>query len=233
MGHTTLKTQRDRGFIGKPCEVISPGVDTETFKPDPAGRAWLNQRFGWDTEPIPVVGYAGRFVEEKGVPVLMSVLDGLDTPWRAIFVGGGPLERRLQDWASRYGDRVKIVTGIDHSAMPQYYNAMDVLCVPSQSTPRWREQFGRVIIEAFACGVPVIGSDSGEIPFVIDEVGRVVGERDVCGWISTLKTLLNDPAERRRRGEFSRDLAVTRHSHPVVAGRYLEFFERILASPSD
>ena len=42
--------------------------------------------------------------------------------------------------------------------MPPYFNAIDILCVPSQTTPRWREQFGRVIIEAFACGYRLLAA---------------------------------------------------------------------------
>ncbi len=62
---------------------------------------------------------------------------------------------------------------------------MDLLVAPSQTMKNWREQFGRMIIEAFACGVPVIGSDSGEIPFVIGDAGRVVAEADVAAWAET------------------------------------------------
>ena len=65
---------------------------------------------------------------------------------------------------------------------------MDVMCAPSQTTPKWREQFGRMLIEAFASGVPVVGSDSGEIPFVIDEAGVLVG---VISMSDVLRKLLD------------------------------------------
>ena len=50
---------------------------------------------------------------------------------------------------------------------------LHALVLPSRTTPRWKEQFGRVLIEAMACGVPPVGSDSGEIPHVIDDAGLV------------------------------------------------------------
>ena len=50
-----------------------------------------------------------------------------------------------------------------------------------------------MLIEAFACGVPVIGSNSGEIPYVIGDAGRVVGEKDVLGWAAAIVDLLNSP----------------------------------------
>ncbi len=115
--------------------------------------------------------------------------------------------------------------------MPGYVNAMDVLAAPSQTTRRWREQFGRMLIEAFAAGVPVVGSDSGEIPYVIADAGLVVPEADEKAWVNTLSNLLDSPA--RRADLAGRGLArATRFSWPVVGRRYVEFFDRLLDGPA-
>ena len=105
---------------------------------------------------------------------------------------------------------------------------MDVLCAPSQTTPRWREQFGRMLIEAFACGVPVIGSDSGEIPFVIGDAGHIVGESDEPGWRRTLSELLESPARRRELAGRGLDRVQQHYAWPVIARQHLDFFEQIL-----
>ena len=76
-----------------------------------------------------------------------------------------------------------------------------MLVAPSQTTPEWKEQFGRMIVEAFATGVPVVGSDSGEIPYVIDDVGLIVPEADVDAWAKAINGLLHSPARRRELGE--------------------------------
>jgi glycosyltransferase involved in cell wall biosynthesis len=65
---------------------------------------------------------------------------------------------------------VRIVK-VAHDEVPAYLNAMDLLCAPSLTTPSWREQLGRMVVEALACGVPVISSDSGELPFVVADAG--------------------------------------------------------------
>ena len=114
-----------------------------------------------------------------------------------MFVGGGPLEGYLRDWGRHFGDRVRVVTGVEHDRVPAHLNAMDVLCAPSQTTARWREVFGRMAIEAFACGVPVIGSDSGEIPRVVADAGVIVREGDVEDLSRAIERFLNDPALRR------------------------------------
>ena len=108
--------------------------------------------------------------------MLIEALERVATPWRALFVGSGPLEPMLSAWSRRHANRVRIVTNARHGDVPAYLNAMDVLCAPSRTTTRWREQFGRMLIEAFASGVAVIGSSSGEIPNVIAGAGVVMPE---------------------------------------------------------
>jgi glycosyltransferase involved in cell wall biosynthesis len=137
------------------------------------------------------------------------------------------MESQLRSWAKSFDDRVRICTDVRHGEVPQYLNAMDVLVAPSQTTPQWREQFGRMLIEAFACGVPVVGSDSGEIPHVIGEAGIVVGERDEITWGHTLRDLLNSPARRKELAE--RGLArAPEYAWPAIARQYLQFFSELL-----
>jgi phosphatidyl-myo-inositol dimannoside synthase len=216
--------------------VIPLGVDVNKFKPDTAARRAIRESLGWADSPgredagPPVVGYLGRFVPEKGILQLTSALDRVRVPWRALFLGGGPLEALLRAWAAAYPGRVQIVSGVPHDRVPAYLNAMDILCAPSQTTPRWREQFGRMLIEAFACGVPVIASDSGEIPFVVGDAGIIVGEGDTEAWSNALEQLLASPTHRRELGCRGLDRAHSRYSWQVVARQHLEFFEEILAA---
>jgi glycosyltransferase involved in cell wall biosynthesis len=162
------------------------------------------------------------------VDLLTSVLDRLPQPWNALLVGSGPLEDALARWAAPHGAHVRIVTGVRHDEVPAYFNAMDVVCVPSRTTPGWREQFGRVLIEAFACGVAVMGSDSGEVPHVIGDAGVVVGEADVAGWQAGLARLLDDAALRREYAERGRARAHANYSWSVVARRHLQFFDELM-----
>jgi hypothetical protein len=96
------------------------------------------------------------------------------------------------------------IASATHTEVPAYLNAMDMLCAPSQTTPHWREQFGRMLVEAMACGVPVLGSDSGEIPFVVSDAGRVLPERNVGAWVKAIEEQLGDAALRRELSERGR-----------------------------
>ena len=190
----------------------------------------VRRSLGWAEPGPPVVGYLGRFSAEKGLHVLTAALDALKTTWRALFVGGGKLEGELRTWAARYPDgRVRVCSDVTHDRVPPYLCAMDVLAAPSQTTRRWKEQFGRMLIEGMACGVAVVGSDSGEIPFVIGDAGEVVAESDVPGWTRTLGVLLENPARREELAVRGRERAETSYAWPVVAGKHLDFFESLLA----
>ncbi len=181
---------------------------------------------GWGAGP-PVVGYLGRFVPEKGLAVLQRALDEVRSPWRALFVGAGPLEASLRKWAERHGDRVRVCNAVAHDQVPAYLNAMDILCAPSQTTPRWKEQFGRMLVEAFASGVAVVGSDSGEIPYVVRDSGLVVGEKDEEGWRQAIADLVENRAKRDELSARGLARANDEFAWQVVARRYLDFFEAI------
>ena len=177
------------------------------------------------------MGYVGRFVEEKGLRHLMKVMDQIQGPgnrWRAIFVGGGPLEQELRDWAGKYGDGVvKILTGVAHDQIPKMLHMLDICVVPSQTMPHWQEQLGRILIEAMASGVPVVASRSGEIPFVLGPGGIILTEDSVEEWVRTLNDLLDQPNLRAKMA--SRGLARVHQKFEwrEVGRQFIDFFESV------
>jgi phosphatidyl-myo-inositol dimannoside synthase len=226
-GSLVAQALSGRPGYDKPMAQIPLGVDVESFRPDPeAGRAVL-QKLGWEPGP-PVVGYLGRFVPGKGLDLLIRALDRLKGDWRAMFVGAGPMESHLRKWAAGHGDRVRLCTDVTHDHVPAYLNAMNVLCAPSQTMPNWKEQFGRMVVEAFAVGLPFIGSDSGEIPIVIKDAGVVVGEKDELGWTKAIADLLGSPERCRELTGRGLQRARDEFAWPIVARKYLDFFETLL-----
>ncbi len=225
-GRTVAQALHDRpGYRDRPARVIPLGVDCAAFRPVPEARRATRAALGWSEPGPPVVGFLGRFVPEKGVGLLRRVLDGLEPgSWRALWVGGGALEGSLRDWAQRHGDRVRVVTGVVHGAVPAYLSAMDLLAAPSQTTPRWKEQLGRMLLEAMATGVPVVASDSGEIPHVVADAGLIVAESDELSWAEALRDLLASPDRRRELSDRGRARAHELYAWPVVARQFLEFF---------
>ena len=142
------------------------------------------------------IGYAGRLVPEKGISDLVDAFLRMTVPAELVLFGDGPLRPGIE----RGSSKIKVVADLTHERMAEAYAAIDLLVLPSHSTPTWEEQFGRVLVEALSCGVPVLGSDSGEIPWVIRTTGggEVFPEGDVAALASLLDDLAVD-ADRRAR----------------------------------
>jgi glycosyltransferase involved in cell wall biosynthesis len=223
--HDTHRGRRE--YDARPSRVIPPGVDTRVFTPDAAGRGRVRAARGWD-DRVPVVGYVGRFVPEKGLATLLSALSSLDRPWRALFVGGGPQEPLLRAFADAHPGRVSLATNVQHDQVAAHINAMDVLCAPSVTTTRWREQFGRMLIEAMACGVPVLASRSGEIPHVVGDAGVLLPEGDAPAWTAALSRVLGDPGHARVLADRGLRRARTEFAWPIIARRHLAFFDELV-----
>jgi glycosyltransferase involved in cell wall biosynthesis len=228
-GRTVHEAQLSRaGYAAIPSRVIPPGVDTERFTPDAIAGGRVRSERGWNDD-TPVVGFLGRFVPEKGLAILTAALRRIEEPWRALFVGGGEGRAEIDALAASYPGRVSVATNVAHDEVPAHLNAMDVLCAPSQTTARWREQFGRMLIEAMACGVPVLASRSGEIPYVVGDAGVLLDEGDVDAWTAALREVIVDPGTRRDLADRGLRKARLEFAWPVVARRHLEFFDELVA----
>jgi glycosyltransferase involved in cell wall biosynthesis len=108
--------------------------------------------------------------------------------------------------------------------VPTALQACDVVLMPSRATPWWKEQFGRVAVEAMLSGCPVVGYRSGALPSVLDDGGMLVDEGDVGALVSALHRLLDDSAERTSIGRRARQSALQRFHPHVLADRMIEFW---------
>jgi glycosyltransferase involved in cell wall biosynthesis len=168
------------------------------------------------------IGFAGRLLEAKGLRDLVAACRRLEFPFRLLVVGDGPLRGELQDTSLGRGT-LDLRTGVRSDTMPELYAQMDVLVLASRTTPTWAEQFGKVLCEALLCGTPVIGSDSGEIPWVIQTSrgGRVFPEGDDAALAAALAAMASDAAGRQQLAERGR-AGVLEHFAPRVAARELD-----------
>lgn len=229
-GQLVFRAMLRRGFPEQAGRVITLAVDTDSFRPlEASEKEQVRRELG---ASAPVVGFIGRLVPAKGIDVLLGAMEKVPGPWMLVLLGSGPLEGQVRSWAASRGwqDRVRVLLA-KHSEVPRYVGAFDVLVAPSQTTRGWAEQFGRMVIEAFACRVPVIASDSGEIPFVVGEAGRVVPEADVDGWTRAIAELLESPRERERLAEAGLQRCHERYSAEAVARQRLAFYRELMDVP--
>ena len=214
-----------RGYTGR--QVPFPnGVDTRLFHQIDVTE--LRDSLG--LADCFVVGYVGRLLHMKGVDTLIDAVARLQgTSYKLLIVGQGDDEPMLRQTAETLGiaDRIVWMDAVPPEEVPAYINCMDALVLPSRTTPTWVEFFGRVLIEAMACGVPVIGSDSGEIPHVIADAGLVFPEEDAAALAACIHQLVHDDA--RRAQLIQRGLTrVENFTWETIAERTYQEYRRLL-----
>ncbi len=219
-----LHVLRQKGFKG-PVRVLPQfGVDPDIFRP-------LSETKKEEGRPF-TIGYAGGLLHEKGVDILLRAIVHLRGRWQLHLVGTGKNERALRRLARSLGiaDRVVWTPKVPSTEMPRVYNQFDVLVLPSRSLAHWKEQFGRVLIEAMACEIPVIGSTCGEIPNVIGDAGLIFPEEDVEALARHLQALLDDENLRRRLGQAGRERVLSQFTQAHVAQETVRLYRHLAMS---
>ena len=214
---------RRKGYAGDIAVIPQFGVDPEFFHP-PSVQSQVDA-----ATPLRI-GYAGGLLAEKGIDLLLQACAGLHGAWQLHIVGEGSERAALQQLANQLQIAEKVTFGprLNSEAMPEYYRALDVLVLPSRTRANWKEQFGRVLTEAMACGVAVIGSDSGEIPHVIGAAGQIFPEGDATALRYHLQQLLDQPAERIRLGQLGRQRVLDCYTMASVAQQTVAVYEKLL-----
>ncbi len=210
---------RAKGARGR-VETVPLGVDPAVFSPatpvpDVAGAGHAAGRL--------CVGYAGRLAHHKGVDLLLDAVGG-DDRLDIVLAGDGPDRAALEVAARPLGSRVRLVGPLEGDDLVAFYRSLDVLAVPSRETSGWVEQFGRVAVEAMACGVPVVASRTGALPDVVGGAGLLVAPEDPGALRDALVRVLDEDglAERLRTAGVERAASC---SWAEVARRYEELYE--------
>lgn len=174
-----------------------------------------------------LVGYVGRLAREKGVHVLLeavAALDGVDL----LVVGRGPDEATLRRRADTMGPRVSFAGAVPHGEVPRLLDRMDALILPSIGSAHWQEQFGHVLIEAMAAGVPVIGSSSGAIPEVVGDAGLLVPPGEVSPLAEAIWRLAIDSGLRSSLRTRGIERVRAHFTHARVAEQTAVFLRQVL-----
>lgn len=176
------------------------------------------------------IGFIGRLVPEKGVDVLLRAAARIEGEWRLRLIGGGTAldDLRALTESLDISDKVTFLGQLPSAQLPAEYHKLDALVLPSLTRPNWKEQFGRVLVEAMASGVAVIGSDSGAIPAVIGNAGRIVAEGDVAALAETLREVRADPVLRAALIAAGRDRFLENFTHESIAAATVEVYRELL-----
>ncbi|HEX9988179.1 MAG TPA: glycosyltransferase family 4 protein [Chloroflexia bacterium] len=231
-GTRVAQTLRSKSYQGE-LRVVPLPTDAQAFSPDASRREVCRREMGLPPDAV-AIGYAGKLVEEKGLRTLWKAFARLARECpnvHLVLAGGGPLKSELQASAASAGleGRLHMAGVVHNSGLPGYMNALDVFVLPSETRPNWREQFGRVIVEAMSSGVPVVGSDSGEIPSVLGDAGLVFPEGDSDALAARLRNLVADHSLRARLSHAGRERVLNLFSTEKVAAQHYAIYEEMVA----
>lgn len=207
----------EAGVDPSKIEVHYQGIDTDYFTP---GRG--------SPTGVPEVVFVGTFSQAKGVLDLVESSKSIvgRFPHRLVFIGRGPLLDALRGAAREY-PHIEVVGSLPRDAVRDRLRAAQLLVLPTQINNGSREAAGLVLLEAQACGVPVVTYDSGGAPEMLDNdrTGRVVAERDIGALSAAISDILGlRPVERARLGADARAWVVANRSLAASAARLGELY---------
>ncbi len=215
---------RAKGYSGPLAVIPQFGVDPELFSPGQEREERLSQTF--------TLAYAGRFVREKGGDVLIRAAAQLDGNCRLTLIGSGPQREALIRLAAAcgLGNRFTVLPWMKSTDFPNFLRAVDLLVLPSVTQPNWKEQFGRVLVEAMACGAPVVGSTCGEIPNLIGDAGLITPEGDVAALAAALRRLQSDAALRAELSRKGRERVLAHFTQKRVAEETVRVYRELVGT---
>ena len=217
--------------------VVPMGIDTERFHPDEALRRACREDLGISNGEVAVL-FTGRMVWEKGVydfvhaaKLVKAAAGGV--PVRYVMVGKGPEREAVMARAGEtgMGSSFRFVESHPYDRMPGLFNAADLFVLPSISMRMWKEQFGMVLVEAMACGTPVVSTSSGSISEVVGDAGLLVPANDPGELAKAIAALCLSVDLRRELGERGRTRAVERFGSKTIARQVADVFRRVLREP--
>lgn len=221
---------RAKGYHGPVAVIPQFGIDPQLFDRD-AQPPLAPRSAGAGL----VVGYAGGLVPEKGVDTLLHAVAACRREggpgYRLLLAGVGAQRAALEALAAQLdlGQSVTFLGRVASTEMPAFYASVDVLAVPSRTLPNWKEQFGRVLVEAMACQTVVVGSDSGEIPHVIGDAGLIFPEGDAQALAGHLLRLAGDSTLRAHLAERGRARVLAHFTQERIAAATYQVYQQMLA----
>lgn len=191
--HSAKEILLKKGFHKK-SYVMNWGIDFELFKKQNVNS--LQKKLNLENKFV--IGFAGRFVHEKGILDLLQAVallekeSNLEKEIALLLIGDGPLKSEIENLAKSLNliEKITFIKPVSNIEMNRYLSCLGVLVLPSIEAEHWKEQLGKVLLEAMACNVSVIGSDSGEIPHVIGKTGKIFRSGDCQDLKEKLKEII-------------------------------------------
>ncbi len=213
-----LRKKDFRGIL----KIVTHGVNTQAFCPRELPELYRQL----NPEKKPLIGFVGALEKHKGLHYLLDAVAGLDV--KIILIGNGEYSTKLRSIADYLDLDVQFIDRATHEEVAQYMNCMDIFVLPSLTRPNWVEKFGRVLIEAMSSAVPVVGSNSGEIPNVIGDAGLIFKEANVPDLRRKIRQLIENKQLRSELGWKGRRRVLQKYSWKKIASQTINVYNHLL-----
>lgn len=218
---------RNKGYKGL-APVLPLGIDDTKFNINALSKEAREESRSREGLSGFVLGYFGRIESYKGIQYLFEALSKIDSPLDCciLIVGTGSYRVDLEALAKRLGvsERIHWVGEKPAGSVQEWMALCDCVVIPSLTTKKWKEQFGRVVVEAMALGVPTISSDSGSLPEVTKDAGLIVAEANSDELCRAITALIRDE---KLRGELiakGLDLVAKKYTWNIVAKQMFDIY---------
>lgn len=208
------QTLIQEGVSPDKISVINMGIDIKKFKPNPEKR---------ETKDINILCVA-RLVPEKGITDLLEAFFQIKEKYpkvRLTFVGSGPLKNEIKGYKNVH------IKSIPYSQIHKEYQRADIFCLPSRQTKTWGEQYGMCLLEAMACGLSIVTTNSGAIPEVVGDAALVSHHSDPKELKTNLEKLIYNEDLRRSLSKAARQRAIERYDCRKIAKQIAKIYEEI------
>ena len=228
------RTLRIENVAKERVAFVDPGVDEKAFRPGKTNRA----QFGLEDDEF-VILFVGWLLPRKGIDFLILALrELLQDPalqryrFRLLAIGDDPGRERVEQLVARVGlqDRVTLAGAVPYELMPAAYCASNLFVLPSIAMPEWQEQFGMALLEAMACGVPVVSTYSGAIPEMVGDAGVLCQPNDFVALYESVKNLVLNAACAQELGAAGRARVLERFTLGQYAATLSDLYENLMDS---
>lgn len=212
------------------------GVDYDRFsKPiTPKKLNLIRQKLNIEDKDF-VYGYIGRLTLEKGIEDMIYAFAGWNKPNTKVLIIGNGEEDYIENLKAlidklNLNHIISLHPAIAFDDIPAYFQILDISILLSHTTPIWKEQFGRVLVESMAAGTPVIGSDSGAIPLVIGKAGYIVIEKDILAIREALIEAYDNKSKYKKLVKLGQERSESKFSYTAIAKQTYDFIKKISIS---
>lgn len=213
--------------------VIPSGVDQTRFKKRDKNQA-LIKSFGLEEDDF-IVLFVGRLTWQKGVYDLIYAAKKLADDEelkklriKIVLCGSGPERKTIQNRIERLGlSNIKLVGGVPYGRMHELYSIADIFVLPSIPSRRWAEQFGIVLIEAMASGLPIVTTSGSSIPDVVGDAALIIPPADWLALYDGIKQLARSESMRKELSSKALKRAKTEFDSVKIAAKIEDVYRKL------